>query len=114
IGRLTPIRRLYPLRVPRTSALPAASSRFPVARDTLAVRLTLPLTGRVEDFHLRVGAPCRAHQRKGGPMPAFDSTAPDLRPRIGECRSSKTYTRTSRRAPLVEEPFAPPRTARCS
>jgi hypothetical protein len=27
----------------------------------LAVRLTLPPVGRVEDFHLQVGAPCRAH-----------------------------------------------------
>ena len=32
---------------------------------TLAVRLTLPLAGCVEDFHLLVSAPCRAHQEKG-------------------------------------------------
>ena len=64
IGRLTPCRRLYPLRVPRTSALLTTSSRFPVARDTLVVQLTLPLVGRVEDFHLQVCAPCRAHQRE--------------------------------------------------
>ena len=32
--------------------------------DTLAVRLTLPLAGCVEDLHLLVSAPCRAHQRK--------------------------------------------------
>src|SRR5665647_1908343 len=51
------------------SALPSASSRFAVARDTLAVRLTVPLAGSVEDFHLRVSAPCRAHHKK----------APDLR-----------------------------------
>ena len=62
-GRLTPRRRLYPLRVPRTSALPTASFRFSVAQDTLAVQLTLPLVGRVEDFHLQVSAPCRAHQK---------------------------------------------------
>jgi hypothetical protein len=31
---------------------------------TLAVRLTLPLAGCVEDFHLLVSAPCRAHQEK--------------------------------------------------
>ena len=48
------------------SALPSASFRFAVARDTLAVQLTLPLVGRVEDFHLQVSAPCRAHQRKAG------------------------------------------------
>jgi len=61
---LTPLRRLYPLPVRQASALPTASSRFAVTRDTLAVRLTLPLAGCVEDFHLQVRAPCRAHQRK--------------------------------------------------
>src|ERR1700694_3129600 len=30
---------------------------------TLAVRLTLPLAGCVEDLHLLVSAPCRAHQK---------------------------------------------------
>lgn len=54
----------YPLRVPRTSALPAASFRSHLAVGTLAVRLTLPLAGCVEDFHLQVRAPCRAHQKK--------------------------------------------------
>jgi hypothetical protein len=57
----------YPLPVRQASALPSASSRFPVAQNTLAVRLTLPLVGQVEDFHLQVSAPCRAHQRKGAP-----------------------------------------------
>ena len=61
---LTPLRRLYPLPVRQASALPTASSRFAVARDTLAVRLTLPLAGCVEDFHLQVRAPCRAHKAK--------------------------------------------------
>jgi len=39
--------------------------------DTLAVRLTVPPVGSVEDFpdltsqgHLLAGAPCRAHQEK--------------------------------------------------
>jgi hypothetical protein len=54
----------YPLPVRQASALPSASSRFAVTRDTLAVRLTLPLARRVEDFHLQVGAPCRAHHKK--------------------------------------------------
>ena len=62
IGLLTPLRSLYPLPVRQASALPSASSGFAVARDTLAVRLTLPLAGCVEDFHLQVRAPCRAHQ----------------------------------------------------
>jgi hypothetical protein len=80
----------YPLRVPRTSAtlrnprrgtLPTASdrqgrwkcramqeqwpaSRSHLAMDTLAVQLTLPLVGCVEDLHLQVSAPCRAHPKK--------------------------------------------------
>ena len=52
----------YPLPVRQASALPSASFRFAVARDTLAVQLTLPLVGRVADFHRQVSAPCRAHQ----------------------------------------------------
>ena len=62
----------YPLPVRQASALPSASSRFPVTQNTLAVQLTLPLAGRVEDFHLQVSAPCRAHHKKrppeGGPQ----------------------------------------------
>jgi hypothetical protein len=30
--------------------------------DALAVRLTVPPVGSVEDFHLPVNAPCRAHK----------------------------------------------------
>ena len=33
--------------------------------DTLAAPLTLPLAGCVEDFHLQVSAPCRAHEKAG-------------------------------------------------
>src|ERR1039457_4108934 len=54
----------HPLPVRQASALPTASSRSPVTRGTLAVRLTLPLAGCVEDFHLQMSAPCRAHQTK--------------------------------------------------
>ena len=64
IGPLTPLCRLYPLPVRQASDLPTASSRFHLAIDTLAVQLTLPLAGCVEDFHLQVSAPCRAHQKK--------------------------------------------------
>src|SRR6266567_7947586 len=60
----------YPLPVRCASALPSASSRFAVARDTLAVQLTLPLVGCVEDFHLQVRAPCRAHQKKADGAPS--------------------------------------------
>jgi hypothetical protein len=63
-GLLTPLRRLYPLAVRQTSALPTASFRFHLTMDTLAVQLTLPLAGCVEDFHLQVSAPCRAHHKK--------------------------------------------------
>ena len=54
IGLLTPLRRLYPLPVRQASTLPSASFRFHLAVDTLAVRLTVPLTGPVDDFHLQV------------------------------------------------------------
>ena len=64
IGLLTPLRRLYPLAVRQSSALPTASSGFRLTVDTLAVQLTLPLAGCVEDLHLQVNAPCRAHQKK--------------------------------------------------
>ena len=61
---LTPMRRLYPLPVRQASALPPASFSPPVARETLAVQLTLPLAGCVKDFHLQESAPCRAHKKK--------------------------------------------------
>jgi hypothetical protein len=76
IGRLTRTPRLYPFPVRRASALPTASFRFAVARDTLAVRLTLPPVRRVMDLHHQVSAPCRAHQKKRGRIsrPAFSVT----------------------------------------
>ena len=72
---LTPPHRLYPLPVRQASILPAASFRFHLAMDTLAVQLTFPLAGYVKDFHLQVtqltttvsqvalsrSAPCLAH-----------------------------------------------------
>ena len=58
----TPVAR-HPVR--QASALPAASSGFHLAMDTLAVRLTVPLAGPVLDFNQQVSAPCRAHQQKG-------------------------------------------------
>ena len=45
--------------VPRWVNLPLKSTDFHGA--PLAVRLTLPLAGCVEDLHLQVSAPCRAH-----------------------------------------------------
>lgn len=54
----------YAVSIRQASALPAASFRFHLTMDTLAVRLTVPPVGPVEDLHLQVGAPCRAHQNK--------------------------------------------------
>ena len=64
IGPLVPHGCLYAVPVRQASALPAASFGFRLATNTLAVRLTVPPVGSVEDFHLQVGAPCRAHQKK--------------------------------------------------
>src|SRR6266851_3581305 len=54
----------YAISVRRASALPAASFRFHLAMDTLAVQLTIPPVGFVGDFHSLVRAPCRAQQKK--------------------------------------------------
>ena len=54
----------YPLPVRRASVSPAASFRFHLAMDTLAVRLVIPLVGLTEDLHLQGSAPCRAHTTK--------------------------------------------------
>ena len=54
----------YVISVRRTSVLPAASSRFHLTVDTLAVQLTVPPAGAVRDFHPQVSAPCRAHESK--------------------------------------------------
>jgi hypothetical protein len=58
----------YAISVRQASALPAASFRFHLAMDTLAVQLTIPPVGFVGDFHSLVRAPCRAHQKKGEPL----------------------------------------------
>ncbi|QLA17541.1 hypothetical protein GD605_16360 [Desulfolutivibrio sulfoxidireducens] len=55
----------YALPVRRASALPAASFRFHLAMDTLAVRLPVPPAGSGEDFHLQVHGEFRA-KFKGG------------------------------------------------
>ena len=96
LGLLTPPRRLYPLRVPRTSVLPTASFGSPVTRGTLAAQLTLPLVGCVEDLHLQVSAPCRAHQEKApdvsvggfGLDPGSDLLSHGLRPHYHRRRAS--------------------------
>src|SRR5829696_10412482 len=54
----------YAISVRRASVLPAASFRFHLAMDTLAVQLTIPPVGFVGDFHSQVRTPCRAHKKK--------------------------------------------------
>ena len=54
----------YLVSVRRTSVLPAASFRFHLAMDTLAVQLAVPLAEPALDFHQLVNAPCRAHKVK--------------------------------------------------
>src|SRR5262249_21368470 len=68
IGLLIQLARLYAISVRRASALPAASFRFHLTMDTLAVRLTIPPVGLVEDFHLQMSAPCRAHRPVGAAL----------------------------------------------
>jgi len=51
----------FALPVRRARVFPAASFRFHLAVGTLAVRLTVPPVGSVEDLNLQVVVPCRAH-----------------------------------------------------
>ena len=88
IGLLTPLRRLYPLAVRQSSALPAASSGSHLTMGTLAVRLTLPLAGCVEDLHLLVSAPCRAQSGRRQGHPCRPPTPPAVRFRNGRFLSS--------------------------
>ena len=60
--------RLDPLAVRQASALPTASSRIRLATGTIAVQLTLPLAGVVEDLHPQVSAPCLAHRTETLPL----------------------------------------------
>ena len=51
----------YPLPVRQASALPSGFLQTRSRPRNPCLRLTLPLAGRVKDFHLQVDAPCRAH-----------------------------------------------------
>ena len=55
----------YAISVRRLGTLPAASFRFHLAMDALAVRLTLPTTKRVVDFHHQAIAHAGRTTRKG-------------------------------------------------
>ena len=79
MGLLTLLCCLYPLSVRQASVLLSASFRFHLTMDTLAVQLTLPLAGCVEDFHLQVkcalpGAPKNRARQKGTPFVFLDNT----------------------------------------
>ena len=54
----------------------------------LAVRLTLPPAGCIEDLHLQVSAPCRAHNKKGNQLYNTDSLGIVWRPQrdLNSCR----------------------------
>src|SRR3989338_2317602 len=81
----------YPLPVRQARVLPSPSPRFPAARTPLAVRLPLPLAGRVEDFPLQVSAPCRAHQKKRNPNKV--ALNPRQRRRVEETRVKHGLTK---------------------
>ena len=61
---------LYAIPVRRASVLPATSFRFSLTTDTLAVWLMVPAVGPIENFHLQVSVPCRAHEEKEFPSHA--------------------------------------------
>ena len=54
----------YPLPVRQASALPSGFLQTRSRPGNPCLRPTLPLAGRVEDSHLQVSAPCRAHQKR--------------------------------------------------
>ena len=63
---------LYAISIRRLGSLPAASFRFHLTMDTLAVQLTLPTTKRVVDFHHQV----IAHGGRTLPMAGVPGKAP--------------------------------------
>ena len=72
----------YAVSVRQASALPAASFRLHLAMDALAVRLTVPPVGPVENLHLQVGAPCRAQSSRRRTHVLRPLTPPYVRFRI--------------------------------
>lgn len=66
----------YAISVRAASALLAASFRFHLTMDTLAVQLTVPPVGPVEDLHLRASAPAGRTAQKSGSAGADPDPAP--------------------------------------
>ncbi len=90
----------YAIPVRRASDLPAASFRFHLTMDTLAVRLAVPPVGPAKDLHLQVGAPCRAHIKKGEPngSPSHTNLTMDLNYSVTTPVSKETETALSNEA----------------
>ena len=93
----------YAISVRRLGTLPAASFRFRLAADTLAVRLTLPTTKRVVDFHHQaIAHGGRTTTRKGAPvsLPFFVLPSPgrQVPARQIEKRRSRSSSGSLRRA----------------
>lgn len=57
------------ISVRQAGALPVASLGFHLEEDTLAVRLTAPPLGLVENSQHQARAPCRAHKQEKPPPP---------------------------------------------
>jgi hypothetical protein len=94
-GLLTP--RLSPLSASCSSRQRFASSFLQTSGrpENPCLPLTLPRVGRVEDLHLQVGAPCRAHKKKG-PTPC--EAGPSLRQlKIGSLGGGNWGSQDSRR-----------------
>jgi hypothetical protein len=99
----------YAVPVRQASALPAASFRFRLAADTLAVRLAVPRDGPAEDLHLQVRAPCRAHRRNGSASRRKQSRVKMTKPRpslkkaryIAELSECKNQAKTISFSPRI-------------
>ena len=88
--RAAPVDARFPgaLRVQaeRAQARFTGAGAFPLPPCDDAQSTTVPLAGPVEDFHLQVGAPCRAHKKKG----AWTKSKPPVKPR---CAAGRTCLR---------------------
>src|SRR6202140_214158 len=76
----------YAISVRQASVLPAASFRFHLTMDTLAVQLTIPPVGFVGDFHSLLRAPCRAHNTKAADQGVCRFLSCSDRPSQGESK----------------------------
>ena len=91
----------YPLPVRRASALPSGFLPIRGRPRHRCLQLTLPRVGCVEDFHLLVSAPCRAHQkqraRDAGPFFASVGLATGVAPTCQPGKAEQTDTQQNQR-----------------